>query len=620
MVEHELADLFSLSHIDKQIEIEYDGGIITNEELFSESLELTESLCSETELRFGACEAGMIKFKIANVVIPLFGKWITVRIFLEGDRKKPFIFGRYKVNSDKPTADRRWRDIVAYDALYDILNTDVSEWYNTILPNDTQTVTMRQFRKSFLDYFSLEESEPEAELANDSMRIGKTLQSDEISGKDVLFAVCEINGCFGHIDRNGRFQFLYLGQYIQGLWPNNDLYPADELYPQDPKSEQIGRNGSYISCNYEDYVVKSINKLQIRTEENEVGITIHDEGDVCYTVQDNFLVYGKTAEELRTIANNLYSRIVGITYRPFSAEVQGDPCFEVGDAVRLVTRYDIVETYILSRTLKGIQVLRDSYTAEGEEYYTDNLNSVHKSISDLNGKTNLLNRLQEEMRSEMTDTDNNLQSQITQNAGQIELRVRKDNIISSINLTPESITIEAQRIDLKGLVNAEELVSKFATISTLNATKANLESLIATKATINELNSTKASLENLIATKATITDLNAANAEIDNLKVNKLSVSDFNATNISAMNITVQSANVIGGFSASKITSGTISAERIDVSGVINSQAFKGATLTAYAIYATVGFTYQGHAIAPSSATFLTANGSTETIKYLSYN
>ena len=64
MVDYELSDLFQNRYTDKQIEITYDGGTITNSELFAESMQLTESLCSDSELRFGACESSVIKFKI----------------------------------------------------------------------------------------------------------------------------------------------------------------------------------------------------------------------------------------------------------------------------------------------------------------------------------------------------------------------------------------------------------------------------------------------------------------------------------------------------------------------------------------------------------------------------
>lgn len=132
MVEHKYKELFWKSHIDKQLKIATDDGLFTatNPEINWENFELTESLCSESELRFGSCEASMVKFQIRNAFIPLAGKWLTITETLEGNTDVPFQYGRYKVFSDVPTADREYRDIVAYDAMYDILSADVAAWYN----------------------------------------------------------------------------------------------------------------------------------------------------------------------------------------------------------------------------------------------------------------------------------------------------------------------------------------------------------------------------------------------------------------------------------------------------------------------------------------------------------
>lgn len=92
--------------------------------------------------------------------------------------------------------------------------------------------------------------------------------------------------------------------------------------------------GRYKKCQYEDYVVRQINKLRIRREENDIGATYPDtapsDKDNVYVIEDNFLVYGKSAAHLQTIAQNLYSKITGIVYRPFNADCVGNPCFEVG--------------------------------------------------------------------------------------------------------------------------------------------------------------------------------------------------------------------------------------------------------------------------------------------------
>lgn len=447
---------FLKDSVDKQLSIVTDDGQIhiTNNELHQEQFELTESLCSESELTFGSCEAGMVKFTVSNIFSGLKDKWITIQMVLAGNTANPFQIGRYKVYSDTPEADRTKRDIVAYDTLYDMINADVAEWYNTLLPDKDSTTTMKAFRNSFFGHFGIEQAD--IQLVNDGVKVEKTVEPEELSGATVLNCICEINGCFGHIGRDGRFHYIYLEQEIQGLYPRNDLYPADDLYPREPKSMRIGKN-LYISARYEDFLVKSIDKLQIRKEEDDIGVIVGS-GTNAYVIQDNFLVYGKGNEELTGIANNIYEKIRGIIYRPFSADCKGNLCIEVGDAVRLPTRYEIIESYVLKRTLKGIQALRDDYEAAGEEYRSTQVNSVHKSIIQLKGKTNVLTRTIEETNSKIVDVESGLSSEIKQTATDIRAEVKNtvDGLSSSIEQTAESITSEAKRAKQ----SEEELSSK----------------------------------------------------------------------------------------------------------------------------------------------------------------
>lgn len=478
MVNYKYGDLFKKDTVDKQLSIVSDDGKIniTNTELHQEKFELTESLCSEQELTFGSCEAAMIKFTVSNTFLPMKGRWMTVRMSLGGHADIPFQFGRYKVDSDTPTADRTCRDVVAYDALYDILNADVAAWYNTVFPShkeqqkdkDGKTttvtvydpVTMKQFRDSFFKHFGIEQAD--IILVNDGMSIEKTVAvtassetssdteesstiGESMSGKEVLSCICEINGCMGHMGRDGKFHYIYLEQNIQGLYPRNDLYPADDLFPRDPKSNRIGKD-LYITAEYEDFLVKTINKLQIREQKNDIGVIVGT-GDNAYVIEDNFLVYGKGTKELKGIAKNILSKIRGIAYRPFTADCKGNPCLEVGDAVRLPTRYELIESYILKRTLKGIQALRDDLEADGEEYRTSKANGIQRSILQLKGKSNVLERSIEKTQSTIEDKERKLISQITQTATEIRTEVKNtaDGLSSRITQNANNITAEVKR-------------------------------------------------------------------------------------------------------------------------------------------------------------------------------
>ncbi len=545
-----LKELFGEDSYDKQLNIATDKATYTNEELQSENLELTETLCSEETLRFGCCEASIFKVRILNNIIPLKNKWITVSMMVSGTEVGQLTLGKYKVDSDKPTANRKYRDIVAYDAMYDIINADVAAWYNELLPKSDSTVTLKKFRTSFLTHFGVEQEN--VTLVNDDMVVAKTIEPTSLSGKTVITAICEINGCFGHIGRNGKFQYVHLQEMREGVYPSDTLYPRDDLYPADPINVEQIKGSHYINATYEDFTTARINKLQIRQEEDDIGC-IYGSGTNCYIVQDNFLVYGKSAEDLETIAANLYSVICKVWYRPAHVEAKGNPCLEVGDGIKLRATNMIIYTYILQRTLKGIQALRDIYDAEGEQYQSEDVNSVHESIIQLKGKTNILTRTVEETKSSVKNVEAGLQTEIEQRAQAIEISATdiKNNIVSYINVAPGTVTIKSDKIDLVGLVNAKELVTKFATIATLNATKADLNELI--------------------AEKATIKSLNATNATIENLKINKLDVSEFTAEKISAMEIEVKAANVTGKLTASQIDATNLKVAAANITGTLTA-------------------------------------------------
>lgn len=589
-----IQQMFYDDSVDKQLIITYsDGGTdMGNAEFQSETMTVTESLCDEQELRFGCCVASSFEITVLDSMESFKNRKMNVAVRLYG-ASKDYEIGKYKVYSDKPTADRRYRQITAYDTMYDLLNVEASAWYNGL----TFPMTLRAFRDSFCAYFGVEQEE--ITLINDDMTVEKTIDPQELPGKTVIEAICEINGRFGHITRAGKFRYVILKQMIKGLYPSDALYPADDLYPADPVGTTEVSRSNYISCQYEDYIVQHIDKLQIRQEENDIG-AISGTGNNCYIIEDNFLVYGKSAEELQTIADNVLSVIGGVWYRPAQVEARGNPCLEVGDGILLYTSQETIYTYILSRTLKGIQALRDSYTAEGEEYRTGQANGLMRSIIQLKGKTNELTRTVEETRLEMrdieqglsteikvtaeglqaevkraTEAEGNMSAQISVNAQKILTKVSKNNIVSEINQTAESIKIKAERIDLVGIVNADEMVVKYATIDTLNATKLKLNNLIATKATIDSLNAVSGRVGSLEADHVSTSDLSAVSARLDTVESNYISAGTVKANYMEVANWTSA-----GEIKADKISAATIvnklssvdlvSVRAIGISGYMN--------------------------------------------------
>jgi hypothetical protein len=77
--------------------------------------------------------------------------------------------------------------------------------------------------------------------------------------------------------------------------------------------------------------------------------------------------YGSMAQ-VSELLENMYLRISNMSYTPHLTHALGLPWMEVGDRVGLLTENGGIESFIYRRTLKGIQLLSDTYEASGNEY------------------------------------------------------------------------------------------------------------------------------------------------------------------------------------------------------------------------------------------------------------
>lgn len=473
MINSSLKEKYWDSATDKQMVISVVG---TNQKIDNSMLEigtfaLEESLCSESELKFGACEANCVKFTARNTAGNIIGKTISIEETIDGDSENPMPYGVFKVASDVPTADRTKRQITAYDAMYDIINTDVKSWYAGL----SFPMTLKQFRDSFFAHLGI--AQVETSLVNDSMTVNKTIvatQTDDssavteesaISGKTVVTAICEINGCFGNINRNGKFEYVFLKAITSALYPAEDLFPADNLFPSDANTESM--TGHYITFDYEDFQSKAITQLEIKTSEDNAGAIVGTAGN-NYSITGNFLVSDKTGAKLEQIANNLLPIMKQAVYTPIkSCTCVGNPCLTLGEPIRFNTTREIVETYLLQRTLTGVQSKRDSISAQGTQTHSAKVNSIRDTIESVERRTGKLERNADHLQSTYEDLEEQTNSKFEQTANSITAEVNRaqkaegqldaslelklgrdenDQVISMINASADQIVLRGNRL------------------------------------------------------------------------------------------------------------------------------------------------------------------------------
>lgn len=473
MINSNLKEKYWDSGTDKQMVISVVG---TNQKIDNSMLEvgtfsLEESLCSESELKFGACEANCVKFTARNTARSINGRTISISETVDGDSENPMLYGVFKVASDVPTADRTKRQITAYDAMYDIINSDVKAWYAGL----SFPMTLKQFRDSFFAHLGI--AQVETSLINDSMTVNKTIvatQTDDssvvteessISGKTVVTAICEINGCFGNINRDGKFEYVFLKAIASALYPAEDLFPSDNLFPSDANTESM--TGHYITFDYEDFQSKAITQLEIKTSEDNAGAIVGTAGN-NYSITGNFLVSDKTGAELEQIANNLLPIMKQAVYTPIkSCTCVGNPCLTLGEPIRFNTTREIAETYLLQRTLTGVQSKRDSISAQGTQTHSAKVNSIRDTIESVERRTGKLERNADHLQSTYEDLEEQTNTKFEQTTKSIVAEVNRaqkaegqldaslelklgrdenDQVISMINASADQIVLRGNRL------------------------------------------------------------------------------------------------------------------------------------------------------------------------------
>lgn len=353
---------------------------ITNDRIPGVGIELERIICDDDDLLFGKCNSDRFSVSVSDFEDDIVGKEMEVSISCE-DVTVPI--GVFIVFEEPKQTKKRYKKIVAYDRMQ-LLNVNMASWYKAVLPNTDSTVTLKYFRDSFFAYLGMEQIE--VTLINDDLVVRKTVDTNEISGIEIMQAVCEINGVFGHFTSDGKFDYI-------SLLENEETV--------------VGA----ITADYEEYTVHPINRVQLRQEDGDIGYITGEtsEPENAYIVTGNFLLYGMTNDELKVVGDRLLEKIQGITYVPATQELKGIPDARLGSSYMVSTSDgSSVKSIILKHTLKGGQALRSTFEAVGNEFREEDIDGLPYQFKQLKGRYNKLSRTVDETVAELGKMDDEL--------------------------------------------------------------------------------------------------------------------------------------------------------------------------------------------------------------------
>ena len=397
-----------------------------NPDLETEAFELYQSLNSGDQLQFGSCETGKITFSVRKTYNDnIVGVELKVYLIPNHDASKMLQIGVFKVAEDKQTDYYKRHFITAYDAMYDILNKDVTDWYDTILQDEESTCYMDDFRDTFLNQFGVDAET--VTLINDGLILRRTIEKDRISGAEIIKAICEINGCFGMITNEGKFRFKSLAKSIAGAADLDHIITSQ-----------------YSDIEFAEHGFKAIKKVKI-IRDNQTIVTSSQTATGDYntvTIAYNPLIADYNEAELQTVANTLCDALKGHIYIPCTVNAIGNPLHEVGDPIHIATKYNFdILTYIFERRLKGIQALRDTYKANGDEYLSDSLNSSYMQSKSAESQLSQLSKSVENSNIDFVETIRNIGFRLLDEPSDVSVTLNDNNGTVELSWTdPDDIS------------------------------------------------------------------------------------------------------------------------------------------------------------------------------------
>jgi len=387
--------------------------------------------------------------------------------------------------------------------------------------------------------------------------------NDEVSAKEIINRIAELTLSYVVINQStNKIEFKKAFSKIADFSTNHltlSNYDHDEL--SEYAHQELGFLGNstldFINKNnywnlklYEDcFKSGGVNTLvlkisQVDGENNTLNdaAMVSQDGIVEVSIIDNPFI--NTEAKRLSVINAMFSEVKEFKYTPYSIEYRGYPYLELGDFVGI---YKMNEGLI--------------YTP----IYDFNIRFDGGLYGNLKARSLSLNNTKYQFTPSLAQKVRNAEIMVDKANAEISLKVSQDNLLSSINLSPESIRISSAKLDIDSYVTFTGLSTSGQT--TINGANISTGTLTANKITSGTMSADRLYGGTIDGNTINVTNLNAGNITVGNLSASRVSGGTLSGTsiNIGSGNFSVNSSGVltaksgtIGGASFTNSTSGSL--------------------------------------------------------------
>ena len=235
----------------------------------------------------------------------------------------------------------------------------------------------------------------------------------------------------------------------------------------------------YRKAKFAEYTVLPIDKVQIRTSENDIGV-MYGTGNNVYVIENNPLLYPASEAALSEIVIVVqYAMMSRVTYVPATVELFRDFGIDTGEYYTV----NGMTSLVTSKTMHPGGV---TFTCTGNPRRSQTVSGQSYELKMLRGRSNVLERTLEQTLSRITDAEGSIStleqtanglssrvstaegniSTVSQTANKVNWLIKSGTSSSNFEMTDRAISLVAQNINLTGYVT-------FTALSTAGQTAIN---------------------------------------------------------------------------------------------------------------------------------------------------
>lgn len=397
-------------------------------------------------------------------------------------------YGNYIIYSKEYDADTETYRYVCYDKmLYSMVK------YKPL--NISYPVTIRNYINAICNEIGLTFANSSDTFTNyDELIYSDVFKNQNLTYRDILDKLSEITASNIFINKDDELEIGY---------PITTNDTIDESFI---RNTNVTFKEKFGAINKIAIVDSSTNITYSKQDDN----SIETNGLTQISIIDNLLTLNGNSE---TICQAILNKLNGLYYYLNDYETTGVCYYEYLDLYNVQIDSETYQCLLLNNEIHIKSGINEKiFTIKEENIETD---SNNYELSTPNNKTIFFKMNQQE--------------------GQLELKVEKNGVISSINQSPEEITINANKINIKGTISA----INNDTTTTINGNKITTGTITANQVASDIITTTNFSAQNI----------NADNITTGTLSADKINGGTINASAISLKGVSLASnSSTIGGF------------------------------------------------------------------------